>query len=181
VYLVIQSSSTQSTAGKRDAEAWMESMELVGERAEVQRKADQEVGHVAAAKAAAVGTEDADVQRRAQHAGEQQLDGRAQQGAGAETPARPAAAPAAPAAELNAEQQAAGNEDVQQHAMEAAARQQDAGASQEEQEAAAKRALEEAEEQEGEGGNVWAKALGAAGVAASATAVAAAVTQGLAL
>lgn len=152
----------------------MESMELVGERAEVQRKADQEVGHVAAAKAAAVGTEDADVQRRVQHAGEQQLDGRAQQGAGAETPARPAA-------ELNAEQQAAGNEDVQQHAMEAAARQQDAGASQEEQEAAAKRALEEAEEQEGEGGNVWAKALGAAGVAASATAVAAAVTQGLAL
>ncbi len=62
--------------------------------------------------------------------------------------------------------------------MEAAARRQDEGASEREAEEEAERVLREAEEREGQGGNLWAKALGAAGVAATGAAIAAAVTSG---
>lgn len=159
-------------AGKEDAQAWMESMDLGGEAAEAEAKKRRDVGAVAASKEAAVGGGGAEERQQAQAKGWQQLEGQARgEGPGA-VPL--AAAPEAAAAKGG---QAAGGEaaDAQRQAVEAAAAAQDAGASREEQEEVAAKALREAEEREGEGGNIWARALGAAGVAASAAAVAAAV------
>ncbi|KAL4457761.1 hypothetical protein ABPG75_012626 [Micractinium tetrahymenae] len=161
--------------GKEDAQAWMESMDLVGEAEAVEAKEQRDVGAVAASKEAAVGAGGAEHKERAQEEGWQRLEERAQEGGAGAAPL--AAAPEAAAAK---EQQAAGGEaaGAQREAVEAVAAAEDAGASREEQEAEAERALKEAEEREGEGGNIWARALGAAGVAASAAAVAAAVAGG---
>ncbi|KAL4443023.1 hypothetical protein ABPG77_008514 [Micractinium sp. CCAP 211/92] len=161
--------------GKQDAQAWMESMDLGGEAAKAEAKERRDVGAVAASKEAAVGGGGAEERQQAQIKGWQQLEGQAR-GEG------PGAVPVAAASEAAAAKggQAAGGEaaDAQRQAVEAAAAAQDAGASREEQEEEAAKALREAEEREGEGGNVWARALGAAGVAASAAAVAAAAAGG---
>lgn len=167
-------------AGKQDAVAWMESMELTGEKERAEAREAADVGQVAAAKEAAVGTSDAGAQAAAAEAGQQRLEERAQRGAAGEaaTGAGPAApAQAAPAADLK-EQQAQGAAGPQKEAVEAAARLKDQGASDREAEAEAEQVLREAEEREGQGGNLWAKALGAASVAATGAAIAAAVTSG---
>lgn len=158
--------------GKQDAQAWMESMDLLGQAAEAEAKERRDAGAVAASKEAAAGSGGAARMQRAEEEGWQQLEERARgEGPGAV----PAAAPQEAAAAK--EQQAAGGDaaGMQRSAVEAAAAAQDGGASREEQEAEAERALKEAEEREGEDGNIWARAVGAAGVAASAAAVAAAV------
>lgn len=165
--------------GKQDAAAWMESMELTGERQQAEAREAADVGQVAAAREAAVGTSDTGVQAAAAEEGQQRLEQRAQRRAAGEaaTGAGPAApAQAAPAAELK-EQQSEGAAGAQKAAVEAAARRKDEGASEQEAEEEAERVLREAEEREGQGGNLWAKALGAAGVAATGAAIAAAVTS----
>ena len=167
-------------AGKKDAEAWMESMELLGAKQQAQQAQQQDLGHVAAAKEAAVGTSDSGAQQQAQQAGHRKLEERAQRdGAephgGAALAAEPADA-GGQAAVPPKEEQAVGAMGAQLQAVEAVAEQQDAGASRERQLEEAQRALHDAEEKEGEGGNLWAKALAAAGIAASAAAVAVSAT-----
>ena len=130
--------------GRKDANTWIATMELTGERqaaAEMQRQQQQGMGQVASARASAGA------------GGEQQtgtlLGGRAQ------------LAVAADAA------------DAQRGLQVTQAGDSGAGWQTEE---AAELALQEAEVEAGQEGNVWAKAMGAAGLAASAAAVAAAVT-----
>ena len=152
----------------------MQSMDLVGEAAAAQRRDAAQVGEVAAAKQAAVGTADAGTQAQAQREGWQALQERAQQGGEAAT------APLAPeaAAEARGEETAGGAAPGGQvKAVQAAVERQDAGASKAEQDAAAEAALREAEEREAAGGNLWARALAAAGAAGTAAAIAAAVSS----
>ena len=152
----------------------MESMELLGAKQQAQQ---QDVGHVAAAKEAAVGTSDSGAQHQAQQAGHRKLAQRdgAEPSGGAALAAEPTDAGGQAAAPPK-EEQAVGAMGAQLQAVEAVAEQQDAGASREQQLEEAERALHDAEEKEGEGGNLWAKALAAAGVAASAAAVAVSAT-----
>ena len=157
----------------------MESMELLGAKQQAQQAQQADVGQVAAAKEAAVGTADRGAQQQAQQAGHRQLEARAQRdGAGPSGAAAlaPQRTDADKAAAPPKEQQAVGAMGAQLQAVETVAQQQDAGASREQQQEEAERALREAEQKEGEGGNPWAKALAAAGVAASAAAVAVSAT-----
>jgi hypothetical protein len=157
-------------AGKEDTQAWMESMDLHVEKAAAEDKAVQGEGHVSAAKEAAIGSADTGKQQQAEQEGEQKLEARAQQDTGSQSSA----------AQFMERQVAKGSGaqgdgQGQAQALEAAAKQQDAAGGEEVDEEACEKALKEAQDKEAEEGNLWAKALSAAGVAASAAALAATV------